>query len=192
MERQPISLQDYGLRPGNQQSQQMQPGRAGPPAPAGRNMLLAIAGAGAKIEGTFHIADSIEIECEVSGEMIVGGRLVIGENAAVSADVQTLDAIIMGRYSGNMSASGSIEITSSGRVSGNLETNELIVAKGAIFTGNVTRPEDRPKVQAEPAVERQEPVVQSQAVSPTQAGEESEQADESRARPRPSKPRSWS
>jgi cytoskeletal protein CcmA (bactofilin family) len=148
MERQPISLKDWGLRSSNQPQPPPEPA----PGPAAvRNMLLSIGGAGARIEGVFHIADSIDIECEVSGEMVVGGRLVIGENAVVSADVQTVDALIMGRYSGNLRASGSIEITAAGRVSGNLETNELIVAKGAIFTGQVTRPGDLPRQQSPPS-----------------------------------------
>jgi cytoskeletal protein CcmA (bactofilin family) len=85
--------------------------------------LLTIIGEHAKIEGKFDIADSIQIECEVGGDLQVGGKLVIGEKGSVNANVQTVDAIIMGQYEGNMVASGNVEITSTGRVSGNIHTD---------------------------------------------------------------------
>ena len=50
----------------------------------------------------------------------VGGKLVIGEKGVVNANVQTVDAIIMGHYDGNMIATGNVEITATGRVSGNI------------------------------------------------------------------------
>ena len=101
--------------------------------------LLAVMGKDAKIEGKFDIADSIEIECEIGGELKVGGKLVIGEKGSVSADVRTVDAVIQGEYKGNMVATGSVEITPSGRVDGNIETNSLVISKGGFFNGNVVK-----------------------------------------------------
>ena len=71
--------------------------------------LLSVVGERARMEGKFDIADSIQVECEVGGEMTVGGKLVIGEKGSVSANVQTVDAVIMGNYSGNMIATGNVE-----------------------------------------------------------------------------------
>ena len=101
--------------------------------------LLTVVGERAKMEGKFEIADSIQIECEVGGELQVGGKLVIGEKGAVNANVQTVDAIIMGHYDGNMVASGNVEITATGRVSGNIQTDSLVISKGGFFNGNVTK-----------------------------------------------------
>jgi len=82
--------------------------------------LLTVVGSDAKLEGTFDIADSVQIECEVAGQLKVGKRLVIGERGSVRADVETVDAIINGQYKGNMVATGSVEITPTGRVSGKI------------------------------------------------------------------------
>src|SRR5207247_10988225 len=101
--------------------------------------LLTIVGEHAKMEGKFDIADSIQIECEVGGELNVGGKLVIGERGVVNANVQTVDAVIMGVYEGNMVATGNVEITESGRVSGNIQTDSLAISKGGFCTGNVTK-----------------------------------------------------
>jgi cytoskeletal protein CcmA (bactofilin family) len=101
--------------------------------------LLTVVGQTARIEGKFDIADSLQIECEIGGELAVGGQLVVGEKGVVRANVRTVDAVIHGVYEGNMVASGNIEITSTGRVVGNIETDSFVINKGGFFNGNVTR-----------------------------------------------------
>lgn len=101
--------------------------------------LLTVVGDTAKMEGKFEIADSIQIECAVGGELRVGGKLVIGERGVVNANVDTVDAIIMGHYDGNMIATGNVEIAATGRVSGNIKTDSLVISKGGSFSGNVSK-----------------------------------------------------
>ena len=101
--------------------------------------VFTVLGSGAKLEGTFEVADSIQIECEVGGQLKVGGRLVIGEKGSVRADVETVDAIIYGQYKGNMVATGSVEITPTGRVVGKIETDSLVISKGGFFNGKTLR-----------------------------------------------------
>ena len=106
--------------------------------------LLTVVGESAKMDGKFDIADSIQIECEVGGELKVGGKLVIGEKGVVDANVETVDAVIMGRYAGNMTATGNVEIAATGRVSGNIKTDSLVISKGGLFSGNVAKITDEP------------------------------------------------
>lgn len=112
--------------------------------------LLTVAGEHAHLEGKFNIAESIQIECEVAGEINVDGKLVIGERGIVRADVRTTDALIMGQYEGNMVATGIVEITSTGRATGNIETDSLMISKGGFFNGNVVKMQRGP----EPVPER--------------------------------------
>ncbi len=107
-----------------------------PPVPT---TLLTITGKAAKLEGKFDITDSIQIECEIGGELKVGGKLVIDHKGSVRADVHTADAIIHGKYEGNMVATGSVEITPTGQANGNIETNSLVISKGGFFNGNVAK-----------------------------------------------------
>jgi len=108
--------------------------------------LLTVMGSSARLEGKFNITDSIQIECEVVGEINVDGKLVIGNRGVVKADVHTTDAIIMGQYEGNMVATGNVEIASSGRVSGNIETDSLVISKGGFFNGQVVKMQRGPEV----------------------------------------------
>jgi cytoskeletal protein CcmA (bactofilin family) len=112
-------------------------GHAAPAIP-----LLTVVGETAKMEGKFEIADSIQIECAVGGELRVGGKLVIGEKGMVNANVETVDAIVMGHYDGNMTATGNVEIAATGRVSGNIKTDSLVISKGGFFNGNVSKIHD--------------------------------------------------
>jgi cytoskeletal protein CcmA (bactofilin family) len=112
--------------------------------------LLTIIGDTAKMEGKFHIADSIQIECEVGGELRVGGKLVIGEKGVVNANVETVDAIILGYYDGNMIATGNVEIAATGRVSGNIKTDSLVISKGGCFRGHVAKINEEPAATPRP------------------------------------------
>jgi cytoskeletal protein CcmA (bactofilin family) len=114
----------------------------GPSAPP--VTLLTVVGDTAKMEGKFQIADSIQIDCEVGGELRVGGRLVIGEKGVVNAAVETVDAIILGHYDGNMTATGNVEIAPTGRVRGNIKTDSLVISKGGYFKGNVVKINEEP------------------------------------------------
>lgn len=111
--------------------------------------LLTVLGESARLEGKFTIGDSIQIECEVAGEINVEGRLVIAEKGIVRADVNTADALIRGQYEGNMVATGNVEITSTGRVSGNIETDSLVISKGGFFNGNVCKMRQTGEIAAE-------------------------------------------
>jgi cytoskeletal protein CcmA (bactofilin family) len=124
-----------------QEAQETTPTK-GPSAPP--VTLLKVVGDTAKMEGKFQIADSIQIECEVDGELRVGGKLVIGEKGVVNATVETVDAIILGHYNGNMTATGNVEIAATGRVRGNIKTDSLVISKGGYFKGNVVKINEEP------------------------------------------------
>ena len=120
----------------------------GPTAPPAA--LLTIVGDAAKLEGKFEIADSIQIECEVGGELRVGGKLVIGGKGVVKANVETVDALILGHYDGTRTATGNVEIAATGRVRGSIKTDSLVITKGGSFKGNVAKINDEPATNHRP------------------------------------------
>ena len=112
----------------------------------GSRTLLTITGDSAVVEGKFIISKSIEIDCEVKGQLDVDGQVIIQRNGFVNADIKTIDAEVIGRYEGNMEASGNVEIKETGIVSGIIKTDSLIINKGGIFSGNVSRISDSGEV----------------------------------------------
>jgi cytoskeletal protein CcmA (bactofilin family) len=101
--------------------------------------LLTIVGEHAALDGEFKISESIEIDCELKGKLTVEGKITIQQNGFVNADVKTEEAEIIGRYIGDMEASGNVIIRETGVAMGNIKTDSLVINKGGIFNGNITR-----------------------------------------------------
>jgi len=104
--------------------------------------LLVIRGDKAILDGKFKISQSIEIDCELKGKLTVGEKLTIQENGMVKADVKTNEAEIIGKYKGNMRATGHVEIKETGNAFGSIKTDSLIINEGGVFSGNVARISD--------------------------------------------------
>lgn len=105
----------------------------------GQRTLLTITGDSAVLDGKFTISQSIEIDCELKGKLTVDGKITIQKNGFVSADVKTEEAEIIGRYVGDMEAAGNVVIMETGIAMGNVKTDSLVINKGGIFNGNITR-----------------------------------------------------
>jgi cytoskeletal protein CcmA (bactofilin family) len=92
---------------------------------------------GVTIEGKINSPGSTRIDGTVKGEIISDKELVIGKEGKVDASVQTNNAIIAGSFSGEMKASGEVEISSTGKFNGKLVQREalLTIAKGGLFKG---------------------------------------------------------
>jgi cytoskeletal protein CcmA (bactofilin family) len=109
------------------------------PTDSGSRTLLTIVGDYAVLDGEFKISQSIEIDCELKGKLAVDGKITIQQNGFVSADVKTEEAEIIGRYVGDMEAAGNVVIRETGIAMGNIKTDSLVINKGGIFNGNITR-----------------------------------------------------
>jgi cytoskeletal protein CcmA (bactofilin family) len=106
---------------------------------SGQRTLLTIVGDYAVLDGKFNISQSIEIDCELKGKLTVDGKITIQQNGFVSADVKTKEAEIIGKYLGDMEATGNVVVRETGIAMGNIKTNSLIINKGGIFNGNISR-----------------------------------------------------
>jgi cytoskeletal protein CcmA (bactofilin family) len=100
----------------------------------GPRTLLTIVGDYAVLDGKFKISQSIEIDCELKGKLAVDGKITIQQNGFVSADVKTEEAEIIGRYVGDMEATGNVIIRETGIAMGNIKTDSLVINKGGIIT----------------------------------------------------------
>lgn len=98
---------------------------------------LTVIAEGVTIEGKINSPGSTRIDGTVKGEVISDKEIVIGKEAKVNANVQTRNAVIAGSFSGEMNATGEVEISSTGRFVGNLIQKEalLTIAKGGLFKG---------------------------------------------------------
>ena len=87
-------------------------------------------------EGVLTSNESICIEGTVKGKVECKGSVVVGKEGKVKADIIAENALISGQVNGSIKIRNKLEITSTGRVIGNIETSSLVIAEGVIFEGS--------------------------------------------------------
>lgn len=110
--------------------------RGGPTVPpTGRNEVNALLGRGSEFEGKLTFEGTVRIDGKFTGNIFSDGVLIIGEGAKVKAEIVVDTVIIQGEVHGNINAKSGVEMHSTGRLRGNLQTSSLMVQKGAVFDG---------------------------------------------------------
>ena len=104
-------------------------------------------GADASIDGTIEFKGTIRVDGEVKGKIISsGGTIVVGEKAAVDAEVHVNVAVVMGEVKGSIAAKERIEVYPPGRIVGDIQSPVVSIEPGGIFNGSCVM-----KAPAEPA-----------------------------------------
>ena len=101
-------------------------------------------------EGSTVIGMSVTIRGELSGKedlymdgvvegtiALLEGRLTVGPNARVMADIEARDVVIFGLVEGNVHATGRIELRDSAVVKGDLSAGRLSIEESVSMKGRV-------------------------------------------------------
>lgn len=106
---------------------------------------------GCKISGKLEFEDAARIDGQIEGEIVARDNLFIGESAVLTAKIKASSVVVAGTVSGEIAASGRIEIRASAKVSGNVTTPKLIVHEGAVFEGYCAMQADGTHKERKPA-----------------------------------------
>lgn len=90
------------------------------------------------IRGELKGSEDLVVDGQLEGTVNLSeGRLTIGPNANVAADLSAKDVLIMGRLQGNIVASGRVELRAGSVVEGDVRALRLAVEDNAVFRGKV-------------------------------------------------------
>jgi cytoskeletal protein CcmA (bactofilin family) len=90
------------------------------------------------VKGDITGSDDLVIDGSVEGMIqLYDRKLTVGTAAKLKADINVRDVVVSGHVKGNVRATGRIEITKDGSVTGNLTTVEVMIEDGADFKGSV-------------------------------------------------------
>jgi len=98
--------------------------------------LNTIIGKGSVIEGKIKIKNSIRIDGKIKGEISSTGTVTVGADGEVEGTINAANAIIGGRVRGKMNVPSKIILEKNSVLIGDLKTQKLNIAEGAIFDGN--------------------------------------------------------
>lgn len=102
------------------------------------SMINTIIGNNSKIEGVLTASESTRIDGVLEGKIISESSVIVGESGTVKGDITAIEILVAGTVYGNLMAKERIELTSTGRVLGDLLTKTLVIDEGASFKGNCT------------------------------------------------------
>ena len=92
----------------------------------------------AAMEGKISFKDpvNLRINGNFRGKLDTKGKLTIGENAEVNADITGESIIVAGKVNGAVVATEELSIVSPANIKGDIQTPRLAIAPGAVFEGN--------------------------------------------------------
>lgn len=120
----------------------------------------AVIGKSVQIRGEVRGSEDLLVEGQVEGTIdLTESRLTIGAHARVQANLSARDVVIIGNVTGNISATGRVELRSGSSVKGDLRAGRLAIEENAVFSGKVeltssastAATAERPAAQAAPA-----------------------------------------
>jgi cytoskeletal protein CcmA (bactofilin family) len=85
--------------------------------------------------GTLQFEKPFMIRGKVFGEIISTGVLVIDENAIVNANIRALRVLVRGQVKGDITATEKVEVTVTGKLTGNVTAPEIYMETGCVFNG---------------------------------------------------------
>jgi cytoskeletal protein CcmA (bactofilin family) len=121
---------------------------------------VTVVGQGASIEGTLVSAGSLRIDGQVKGKITAEGDVGLSAQSRVEADIHAQNVTVGGQLRGNIVAKGKAELVRGGRVEGNITARTLVIAEGALFSGQ--------SIMGEPAAQQAKPA----APAATQKGDQ--------------------
>ena len=110
-----------------------------PPRPAARppEVKESVIAAGLAIEGKIEGGGHVRIAGRFNGDVHVEGNLTIEPGAKLTGEVRAKTVIVGGELEGNIDAAQSVELTSTGVLTGDLKAGSLTVSAGSRMRGKV-------------------------------------------------------
>jgi cytoskeletal protein CcmA (bactofilin family) len=92
---------------------------------------------GTLVKGDVKSETDIRVDGVIEGRLDCDAKVVIGPTGHVQGSVTCRDAVIEGRVEGNVLVTDLLNLRKTAQLTGDIDTNKLIVEAGAIFAGNV-------------------------------------------------------
>ena len=89
------------------------------------------------MNGTLHCEANVRLDGSFTGEMKIGGNVLVGETARISADIHARNVSVAGAVRGNIQGR-KVQLLRSSRVWGDIEATALSTEEGAFIDGKIT------------------------------------------------------
>lgn len=91
--------------------------------------------AGTEVKGSLISQSDIRIDGVFEGDLIAGGKLVLGENAIIRGTVMCANADVWGKIEGDLTVGDTVTFKNTSSFTGQLKTIRISIEMGAVFSG---------------------------------------------------------
>jgi cytoskeletal protein CcmA (bactofilin family) len=104
-----------------------------------------VIGTGMKVLGDIETSGMLKVEGTVEGSIRGARQLALGRTGIIQGDVHADEVVLGGRVIGSVIAAERVEIQSSCRIEGDIQTKSIVVLEGGIINGSVRMDDGRGK-----------------------------------------------
>jgi cytoskeletal protein CcmA (bactofilin family) len=104
-------------------------------APAADGRIDTIIGRETEFKGTLVSSGLIRIEGRFEGEITHKGDIAVGETGVLNANIKARNLTVAGTITGNIDATGKLELLPTARLTGDISVSALVIGEGAAFKG---------------------------------------------------------
>jgi len=91
---------------------------------------------GCVITGNVNAPTVVRIDGQINGDVQVAEGLILGEQGLITGNVATKEMVVYGTIQGNLVVE-TLEIKSTGKITGDIATVTLLVETGGIYNGHL-------------------------------------------------------
>ena len=112
----------------------------GEPQTGNIDKSITVLGSNAVFKGELNFKNTLCIDGKFEGKVKTSDKLIVAEEGAVLAEIEAGIVICKGKIRGNIIASQKVEIHSTGKILGDVDTPSLMIELGAVILGRVICP----------------------------------------------------
>lgn len=98
---------------------------------------VSVVASGDVFEGKLTTTNGVRVQGTMRGTVESKSNIHVESDALVEADISAENVTIAGTYTGKLNCNGRLEITETGRASGELETGRILLHEGGYFEGTL-------------------------------------------------------
>lgn len=91
---------------------------------------------GTDVEGTIQSQSDIRVDGKIKGTLTCSAKVIIGPNGFIEGEIKCQNAVIEGRFQGNLNVRELLNIRETAVVAGEVSYGKLIVQSGAVINGS--------------------------------------------------------
>ncbi len=91
---------------------------------------------GTFVEGKLKATNDIRIDGTINGELFSDAKVIIGPSGVAEGTIKCTNAVIEGRFKGNLFVKGLLNIRETAKVVGEVSYGKLVVQSGAVISGS--------------------------------------------------------